>query len=96
MSRARPSARRWSVASRTLAATVGGYALVSLMTLVVPLLLGTIGVSRPQSWLATTMASFPIQAAIVMAVFHARTATRAWLGLLVAAVPLAVAVLLLF
>jgi hypothetical protein len=36
--------------------------------------------------LATTMASFLVYAAIVMAVFHARSAVRAWMWLAVAAV----------
>lgn len=85
----RTGASRWSVASRTLAATIGGYTFISLMTIAVPLLLGAAGVSQPQALLATTMSSFLVYVAIIMAVFHARSATRAWLGLFVAAAPLA-------
>jgi hypothetical protein len=48
---------------------------------------GWIRSSQAQALLATTMASFLVYAAIVMAVFHARSAVRAWMWLAVAAVP---------
>jgi hypothetical protein len=47
---------------------------------------GWIRSSQAQALLATTMASFLVYAAIVMAVFHARSAVRAWMWLAVAAV----------
>ena len=78
---------RWSVTSRTLAAVVGGYALTSLLTLAVPLLFSAAGLSRAQTLHATTMAGFLVYAGIVIAVFHARSTTRAWAWLAVASVP---------
>jgi Zn-dependent membrane protease YugP len=87
---------RWSVASRALAAVVGGYAVTSLFNLAFSLLLGAIGVNVPQALLGTTMASFLLYAAIIMAVFHVSSAARAWAGLAGAAVPLAIITLLLW
>ena len=78
---------RWSVASRVLAAAAGGYALTSLTTLALSLLLHRVGAGRAEAVLASTMASFLLYTAVVMAVFHARTALRAWTGIILAAVP---------
>ena len=78
---------RWSLASRVLAAAAGGYALTALTTLAASLALTWAGAGRAEAVLASTMASFLLYTAIVMAVFHARTALRAWLGLILAAVP---------
>jgi hypothetical protein len=82
---ARPS--RLSVASRILAAFVGGYALTSLLSIAFALLLALFGMNKAEAVLATTIASFLIYAVIVMAVIHARTAARAWLGLGLVALP---------
>lgn len=87
---------RWSVASRTLAGVGGGYAVTSLFNLALPLMLGAAGVNAPQALLATTMSSFLLYAAIILAVFQARSATRAWAWLIGAALPLAAAALLLW
>jgi hypothetical protein len=87
---------RWSVASRALAAIVGGYALTSLANISVPLLLGAMDVNVPQALYAISMGSFLLYAAIVMAVFHARSAARAWLWLIGASLPLAVVACVLF
>ncbi|MCG8559814.1 MAG: DUF3649 domain-containing protein [Hyphomicrobiales bacterium] len=78
---------RWSIASRVLAAVVGGYALTSLLTLAVPLLFSAAGLSQAQALLATTMMSFLVYAGVVMAVLHAPSATWAWTWLAAAAVP---------
>lgn len=78
-----------------MAAVIGGYVLTSLITLAVPLLLDVIGMSRPQALLAVTMASFLLYAAVIMGVFHARSATRAWAWLAGAALPLGLIVWLL-
>ena len=80
---------RWSLASRVLAAAGGGYALTALTTLAASLALTWIGAGRAEAVLTSTMISFLLYTAIVMAVFHARTASRAWIGLIVAAVPCA-------
>ena len=83
------AARRRSVASRTLAAVAGGYAVATLVNIAAPLVLAKAGLDLPQSLLATMMVSFLLWAAIVMAVFHARSAQRAWAWLACAAFPLA-------
>lgn len=75
--------------SRVLAASIGGYAVVSLLTVAWSLLLP---LPRPTAVVAATMASFAVYAAVVMAVFSVRTATRAWLVLAAAALPAAVVV----
>lgn len=87
--------RRWSIASRVLAAVFGGYALTSLLTLALPLALGRAGLSQAQVLLAATTASFIIYAAIIMAVFSARSAKRAWANLLAALISMFALVLLL-
>ncbi|MCP1469593.1 hypothetical protein J3E64_001275 [Sphingobium sp. OAS761] len=95
MSRTGPNATRWSIASRTLAAALGGYALTSLATITLPLLLETIGVDRSQALITTMMAGFLMYAAIIMAVFHARSAMSAWAWLVGASLALGIVVLLL-
>ena len=86
---------RWSAISRVLAAVVGGYALTSLSTLSVPLLLSAAGLGQAQALHATTMAGFLVYAGIVLAVFHARSATRAWTWLAATAVPPGIVIALL-
>lgn len=86
---------RLSVAARTLAAIVGGYVLTSLFNIAMPLLLGATGVNVPQALLAATTISFLLWAAIIMAVFHARCASRAWGWLLGASIPLGLIIFLL-
>lgn len=80
--RCRERARhRWSIASRTLAAVVGGYVVTSMLSIALPLLLGAAGMSVPQALLGTVTASFPLYAAIIIAVFNAKSSKRvlAWL-----------------
>ena len=87
---------RLSVASRALAAIVGGYGFILLLTAAGSLLLPVaFGVSSLDSVLAVTMSSFLIWAVIAMAVFHARSAFHAWAGLLFASLPLMLILLLL-
>ena len=81
---------RWCVASRVIAAVLGGYVLTSLVSIAGALLLSIAGVNKAEAVLAMTMGSFLIYAAIVMAVFHARSARRAWCGLAIAGTPLMV------
>lgn len=95
MTEAGAARRRWSIAARVLAASVGGYALTSLLNLALPLALASFGVNQAQALLATTTASFLIYAAIIMAVFHARSAARAWAWLAASALPLGLVVWLL-
>lgn len=72
---------RLGVASRTVAAIVGGYALSALAAAALALYLPT---TRAEAVLSGTMAAFVIYPGAVMWVFAARTAARAWLGLLLA------------
>lgn len=71
---------RLGVASRAVAAIGGGYALGGLVSASLALFLPT---SRLEAALVGTLASFVVYALAVMWVFAARTALRAWLGLLI-------------
>ncbi|MCB5190923.1 DUF3649 domain-containing protein [Methylobacillus arboreus] len=79
---------RLMVASRILAAVVAGYALTSSASILLALLLP---IPKAEAVLASTMLSFAVYAGVVIWVFQARSATRAWVGLLL---PLAVLSLL--
>src|SRR5262245_15875508 len=92
--RAIAASRRWPIVSRTLAAAVGGYAIVTLYALAMGVLAPHLGLSRAQALAAALMASFIFYAGLIMAAFHTRTATRAWLGLLLLALPPGVVVLI--
>ena len=73
--------------SRIIAALLGGYALAALTsvaTLALPM-------DRGEAVLAGMMLSFVVYAGAVVWVFAVSTATRAWAGLLVAALPLLLA-----
>ncbi|WP_277186934.1 DUF3649 domain-containing protein [Caballeronia sp. BR00000012568055] len=73
--------------SRIVAAMFGGYALaalVSVAALVLPM-------EKPQAVLTGMLASFIVFACAVIWVFAVRSARRAWVGLLIAALPLSVA-----
>lgn len=81
---------RLGVASRALAAIVGGYALSALVATVSAIYFpGT----RAEAAIFGMLVSFVIYTLAVMWVFAVRTAWRAWLGLLLPAIPLALAVL---
>ncbi len=83
---------RWSVASRVLAAVLGGYALTNLV--IVTLSLAWPG-NPARAVLGASLLGFLIYAGIVMWVFAVRTAKRAWLGLLLASGGLGILALLL-
>lgn len=73
--------------SRIVAAILGGYtlaALTSVAALALP-------ISKPQAVLTGMLASFAVYAGAVIWVFAVRSARRAWLGLLLAALPLLLA-----
>ncbi|WP_235037664.1 MULTISPECIES: hypothetical protein [unclassified Novosphingobium] len=76
-------------AARTLAGTLGAYGLTVQVTVVLSFLLARAGMERVEAVTAATLASFAVFAAISMAVFHARSAGRAWLWLVMTAAPLA-------
>lgn len=73
--------------SRIVAALLGGYALAALSSIAVLAL----PMSKPQAVLTGQLASFAIYAGAVIWVFAVRSARKAWVGLIVVAVPLALA-----
>jgi len=80
---------RLIVASRVLAAGVGGYALTSLTAADLALLLSHLGAaSRAEGVLIATQWSFAVYATIVVWAFAARSALRVWVGLLLAGIAL--------
>ena len=76
-------AYRLGILSRVLAASLGGYALAALLSSVLALALPHVaGVSRANSVLTASLLSFVIYTVIALWVFCARTALRAWLGMM--------------
>jgi hypothetical protein len=73
--------------SRIVAALLGGYAVAALSSVAVLAL----PMSKPQAVLTGMLASFLIYAAAVIWVFAVRSALKAWVGLIVVAVPLSLA-----
>jgi hypothetical protein len=75
------------LAARIVGAVVGGYALgalASVAALALPM-------STPQAVITGMLASFVLYTGAVIWMFLARSARRAWAGLLLAALPLALA-----
>ncbi|MFA5610820.1 MAG: DUF3649 domain-containing protein [Alcaligenes sp.] len=81
---------RLQVLSRIVAATVGGYALADAATVLLTLLWP---LPRAQAVLAANMLSFVWYTIAVMWVFSTKSATRAWLGMVL---PTALITLLCF
>jgi hypothetical protein len=79
------AAYRWSVLSRCVAAAVGGYAIVTLLHLAQTALLPG---EMHKSLLFASQTGYLWFTGIIIWCFAARTAKRAWLGLLIAALPL--------
>lgn len=76
---------RLSVASRALAAIIGGYALTALATFALAIFLP---MSRAEASMTATLSSFLIYTCVVIWVFATRTAWRAWAGILASMVVL--------
>ena len=76
-----------SLISRIVAALFGGYALAALASVAVLAL----PISKPQAVLTGMLASFAIYAGAVIWVFAVRSALKAWVGLIIVAVPLSLA-----
>ncbi|MCC5810781.1 MAG: DUF3649 domain-containing protein [Ectothiorhodospiraceae bacterium] len=70
------------IASRVIAAIVGGFALANLGAILLAVLLP---MARGEAVVTGVLASFAIYTAAVIWVFAARSAVRAWLGILGAA-----------
>lgn len=68
---------RLAVASRVMAAAIGGYALASAATVLLALAWPA---PKAQAMLWASMLSFAIYSVVVIGVFMARSATRAWVG----------------
>jgi hypothetical protein len=81
---------RLGVASRALAAIGGGYALAAGSTIALALALRS--QPREEAVMLATLPSYLIWAGAVIWVFAARTAGRAWLGLLVPGLALGAAI----
>lgn len=78
--------RSWlGVASRSIAAIGGGYAIAALVAMACAAFLP---IGRLDAVLAGMLLSLLIQAGAAIWVFAARSATRAWIGLLLLGVPL--------
>ena len=76
------AAWRWSVASRVLAAGLGGYAVAALGSSVIALVLVRAStMARADAVLWASLASFALYTAAALWVFAARSAARAWTGL---------------
>lgn len=78
---------RLAVASRCLAALLGGYLLASMASVCLSLWLP---LSRPEAVLSGMMSAFLFYLGAILWAFAARTAARAWLGILLPAAVLAV------
>ena len=86
-----PAFYRLAVASRALAAVVGGYALTAIATFALAIFLP---MSKAEASLTATMLSFLIYTCAVLWVFATRTAWRAWAGILAPSIALTALVLL--
>jgi len=79
------AAYRWSVLSRCIAAAAGGYAIVTLLQLAFTAVLPW---DYYKSLLFSSQTGYLYFTGVIIWCFAARTATRAWLGLAIAALPL--------
>lgn len=80
------AAYRWSIASRFIAGALGGYVLVSLLHVAFMALLS---IDIHQSLLFSSQTGYLYWTGIIVWCFATRTAKRAWLGLAIVALPLA-------
>jgi hypothetical protein len=79
------AAYRWGVLSRCVAAAVGGYAVVTLLHLA---MIAVLPWDNYKSLLFSSQTGYLYYTGVIIWVFAARTARRAWLGLAVVALPL--------
>ncbi|MEJ5150707.1 DUF3649 domain-containing protein [Comamonas sp. MYb396] len=79
----RRPATGWTVASRLLAGSLGGYALAQLLPVALVASLAP-ALPRADAVLVAMQLSFVVYAAALMAAFAARSAGRAWAGMLLA------------
>ncbi len=86
MKAAADAAYRWSIASRFVAASVGAYALITLLQVAT---MAVLPVDYYKALLFSSQTGYLYWTGIIIWCFAARTATRAWVGLGVVALPLA-------
>jgi hypothetical protein len=79
-------AYRWGVASRAVGAAVGGYGVVTLLQLA---LTAVLPMEYYKALLFSSQTSYLYYTGIIIWCFAVRTAKRAWLGLALVALPLA-------
>ena len=81
-----PARYRVAVVSRLLAATLGGYTLTALL---VSCVAQCLTMARAESVLAASLPAFLIFTATILWAFAARSASKAWLGLIAPCLALA-------
>lgn len=92
----REAAYRWQVASRVLAASLGGYLITAVTATALVLLLPVLaGVRTAVSVLASSLLGFVLFIAIAVGVFSARSVGKVWLSLVAGSVLMAVWVVVL-
>jgi len=87
-----PVRHRLSVAARAIAAIFGGYALASLVSALLAL---TLPHPREEAILAGNLLALVVYPVVAVWVFLAKSARRAWMGLLVPGIVMAFAVWIL-
>ena len=91
-----PWRTRWSVLGRVLAASVGGYVVTALSMAALAAVLPWISPASPAtSVLIATLLSFAVYTGLAVWAFSSRSATRAWVGLALLALPCATGLLLI-
>lgn len=78
-------AARWRLASRCMAAALGGYALASTLPVALVALVAPATLARADAALVALQLSFVVYTGAVVWAFAARSAALAWAGLMLAA-----------
>jgi glycopeptide antibiotics resistance protein len=73
---------RWQVASRTLAAMLGGFLLTSAFSILLAHLLMRGGLLRPDAVATSTLLSFAVWCGLVLWAYQTRSVRRVWLNML--------------
>ena len=84
-----PASYRWLVASRSVAAIFGGYALAAAWAASMSLWLQQTGMTRVDAVTTATMSSFVVHLCAAIWVFAVASTRRAWIGILLPATLLA-------
>ncbi len=74
---------RWAVASRSIAALFGGYALAAAWAICMSLWLQRFGMARMDAVTTAGILSFVVQVCAVIWVFAVTSMRRAWAGILI-------------